>query len=262
MLSINFEGIATLDSLNSFREKLIHGISTKKAGSMSLGIEGANRNQVMSNRISFLKQLGLSGKVLTMGEQLHTANIHIVTKSDTGAGWNTEETLIPNTDALITNIPEVAIGIRTADCVAVFLYDPEHQAIGLAHAGWKGTTKCIAATTVQRMVETFNSNPSKIIVGLGPSIGPCCYEVRDDVVKEVSQAFPNYPELLIKRETSTYFNLWLANILQLQEQGIVLENIESVEYCTKHHKDEFFSFRDRMAGGEAGLFLSVMSLKQ
>ncbi len=197
-----------------------------------------------------------------MGEQLHTNHIHVVNEIDKGSGWNSEDTLIPHTDALITNVLELPIGIRTADCVSVFFYDPNNKAIGIAHAGWKGTVNRIAVKTAQKMTEAFNSNPKDLVVGFGPAIGPCYYAIKEDVIEQVTQAFPNNPELIVRRDSDSFLNLCQANSVQLQEIGIIKENIDESTYCTKDHCNEFFSYRDRMQGGEAGLFIAVISIKK
>lgn len=261
-LNIHPQGYATLASFDSLNSQIISGISTKKFGSISLGIKGVDREQVLKNRESFLSTLGLLPTQLTMAEQLHTTNIHIVTKKDEGAGCNSEETLIPNTDGLVSNIPGICLGVRVADCVPILYFDPKRVIIAAVHAGWKGTLGRISAQTVEIMKSNFGSSGADIRVGFGPSIGPCCYEIKEDVSSQIEKEFPGHPEILLYREGKIFLDLWTANRLQLEEAGVLSENIESTNVYTKDNTDTFFSYRDRMQGGKAGLFIAVISIKK
>jgi YfiH family protein len=157
----------------------------------------------------------------------------------------------PDADAFITQEKNLPIAIRTADCVPVFIFDPHHRAIGLAHAGWKGTHKAIAAKTVQKMQEKFNSQPSDLKIVLGPSIRDCCYQVG----KEFREYFPAYVR---DRGGFLYVDIISANRDQLLQSGVRLENIFDSGICTCCNKDHFSFRRD---GAQAGRMISLMMLK-
>lgn len=153
-------------------------------------------------------------------------------------------------DGYITDKRNLSIAIRTADCVPVFIFDPFHQAIGLAHAGWKGTYKSIAAKTVRRMTGKYNSQPSVLKIILGPSIRACCYQVGPE--------FRDYFPLHIKeRYGHLYLDVVSANREQLVQAGVPQGSIIDSGICTCCSKN-YFSFR--RDGPKAGRMISLMML--
>ena len=167
-----------------------------------------------------------------------------------GNGTFDYEQSIKATDAMITNIPDICLIILVADCVPILFFDTKKKVIGAAHAGWRGTVKSIAQNTVKAFQKHFNSSLKDIIVGIGPSIGPCCYEVGEEVIKEIKNGFPDKVTKVLNNKG--YFNLWEANKLQLTDIGIDEKNIEVAELCTYCHADIFFSRRHQRA--ETGRF--------
>ena len=146
-------------------------------------------------------------------------------------------------DAMITKTPGICLMILQADCTPILFYDKNKRVIGAAHAGWKGTVSKIAKNTINAMTESYNSNPKDIIVGVGPSIGPCCYEVKSDVVRKVKDGLGSSEEIIIDRNGKYYLDLWKANRMQLLNSGIAEENIEVAKICTKCNQNIFFSAR-------------------
>lgn len=160
-------------------------------------------------------------------------------------------------DAIITAAQEVTLLMRFADCVPIMLYDPGHHVIGLAHAGWLGTVRRIAQSAVQGMIENFNSDPTEIRAGLGPSIGPDHYEIGDDVVSKVRETFDDEAvRYLRSNHTSTYFDLWVANHDQLKQMGI--RHIEIAGICTACHLEDWYSHRAE--SGHTGRFGALIGL--
>ena len=157
----------------------------------------------------------------------------------------------PDADAYITNEKNLPIAIRTADCVPVFIFDPRHHAIGLAHAGWKGTYKSIALKTVQRMQEKYGSQPADLKIVLGPSIRECCYQVG----VEFRDYFPSHVH---DRGGCLYADVVSANRDQLLQAGVRQENIMDSGICTCCNRN-YFSFR--RDGEKAGRMISLMMLK-
>jgi YfiH family protein len=156
----------------------------------------------------------------------------------------------PDADAYITDEKNLPIAIRTADCVPVFIFDPRHRVIGLAHAGWRGTYKAIAAKTVQRMREKFDSQPSDLKIVLGPSIRECCYQVGEE--------FRHYFLSHVKdRGGYLYADVTGVNRDQLLQAGVRQENIFDSGICTCCNKN-YFSFR--RDGAKAGRMISLMML--
>jgi len=157
----------------------------------------------------------------------------------------------PDADAFITNETNLPIAIRTADCVPVFIYDPNHHAMGLAHAGWRGTQKAIAAKTVQKMHEKYGSRSADLKIVLGPSIRKCCYQVGP----EFREYFPSH---LCARDGHWYLDALGANRDQLLQAGVLKENIFDSQTCTCCDKNYFSHRRD---GAKAGRMISVMMLQ-
>ena len=151
--------------------------------------------------------------------------------------------------------------ILIADCVPIMFYDPIKKAIGVAHAGWRGTVKQIVKKSVEKMVDEYNCNPKDIIAGIGPSIGPCCYEVGPEVITEFEKTLVEMDGIIkdIKDDDKGHLNLWQANKIQLHQAGVRENNIEIADLCTHCHPDLFYSYRHQ--GKKSGRFAAGIMLK-
>ncbi|MCR5663080.1 MAG: peptidoglycan editing factor PgeF [bacterium] len=160
-------------------------------------------------------------------------------------------------DACATACANVPMMITTADCVPVLFHDPVKNAVCLAHAGWRGTVANIVGSAVKAMRDNFGSQPADIQAAVGPSIGPCCFEVGDEVVEQFLTAFPGQDIIQPYRKKHT-IDLWEANYLLLLEAGIAPENICVSCICTACHSELFYSYRrDR---GVTGRMASAIML--
>ena len=147
-------------------------------------------------------------------------------------------------DALITNIVNVPLLIFTADCVPIAIIDKKHKAIGLAHAGWRGTYDLIAKKTIEEMTKNYNTNPEDLVCIIGPSIGPCCYEVSQELVEKFNINFTNSKEKLYTIENGkSKLDLWKTNEYIIKECGVKDENIINLKICTSCNSDKFHSYR-------------------
>jgi YfiH family protein len=138
----------------------------------------------------------------------------------------------------------VAIGIKTADCAPVLLFDRRSQTIAAVHAGWRGTALGIAGKAVRVMGERFSSRPEDLSAVIGPSIGPCCYEVDEPVFEAMSHH--GEAQRVLRpgpRPLRWMFDLPLANRMQLEREGVPPEQISAAGFCTCCRKDLFFSHR-------------------
>ena len=180
-------------------------------------------------------------------------------------------------DAIITRQRDIALATSSADCVPVLLYDPVRDAIGIAHAGWRGTARGIVFATIDAMREEFGCQPGDIYAGIGPSIGPCCYGVSEEVQSlfmgriefDVQPTAERYRNLV--RESSVFsvrghahrnslmLDLWETNRNQLLMAGVLSEHIELPGICTSCEKDRFYSHRGEH--GRAGRFPSILALR-
>lgn len=228
------------------------GVSLSPYDSLNVGhLVGDDDEAVEANHALVCQALGISRRDIATAHQVHGSQVALVVPDDRGR-------VLPATDALITDTPGVALMLRFADCLPVLLYDPVRRAIGLAHAGWKGTIKGIAGKTVSGMMEAFGSRPADIIAGLGPCIGPCCYQVGAEVIELVKASFNHWQGLIrSQRDGSFHFDLWEANRRQLAEIGV--EEIERIQLCTACRTDEFFSHRAE--GGRTGRFAVILGMR-
>ncbi|MCL5256876.1 MAG: peptidoglycan editing factor PgeF [Chloroflexi bacterium] len=221
-------------------------LSARSAGSPALAEERRQRVNMA---------LSLGSNALAAGRQVHGDHIEVVSAAP---ARQERHLYFPATDALVTNLSGITLLSLHADCVPVLLYDPEERVVGLAHAGWKGTILRIAGKTVTKMVETFGCRPENILAAIGPSIGPQCYEVGEDVVTAVREEFQHDALLLSRTGSQWSFDLWAGNRLSLLEVGVLPENIEDSGICTHCRHNEFFSHRAEK--GSAGRFGALVAI--
>lgn len=162
-------------------------------------------------------------------------------------------------DAILTDVPEVTLLMRFADCVPILLYDPLNNVGGIVHTGWQGTLKKVPAAAVNALVTNYGSAPEKIIAGIGPSIGPDEYEVGEGFYEKAAEPFREcINEVLITKEHKIHFDLWRANQITLQECGI--EQIEIAGISTYTHTTDWFSHRREK--GKTGRFGAIFALPE
>jgi YfiH family protein len=219
--------IISLQELNRF--PVSHGISDRQI-----------------SHADFLKRLGIPPKGLVRLQQVHGGK---VVKIDAKTALSGE---IPGADGAITGAKGIALSVRTADCLPVLFYDPEHNAIGIAHAGWKSTKEKIAKNVIEAMKANYRSVPSRVLVWMGPALRQCCYEVN-------SEFLVHFPDSVVKMAHRHYFDLVGENAEQLIAAGISAKNIFDCGICTACKNDEFFSFRKEK--DKAGRMLSVIMLE-
>jgi YfiH family protein len=216
------------------------GISQSPFDTLNLGDRcGDDEENVQKNRHRFFQTLGVKPGKLAIPIQIH-GNTVVPVKAPG---------IYPDTDGLITDVPGIFLVVQVADCLPVYLYDPIHRAIGLIHAGWRGTYQKIVMLAIQSLGSNFRSRPEDIFVFFGPSIGPCCYEVSEEVSS-------HFPENVMQ---GNHLDLWKANRNLLIESGVRVENIETSGLCTACYSDWFFSHR--RSGGKTGRMMAVFGLK-
>lgn len=229
-----------------------HAVSTRLGGfskppfdSLNLALHvGDESADVIANRKKFVQSLGFDISDIVTPNQVHGDKIFRVDENYRGCGCTNYADSIPETDALITDTPNLPLMLCFADCVPIFFVDAENRAIGLAHGGWKGTLKKIAAKTLLKMRDEFGTRPQDCLIGIAPSIGSCCYEVGGEVITRCKETFPvNHGELLIERDGKIFLDLWRANVIQLLEVGASEKNIDVAGHCTCCESSWYFSYR-------------------
>lgn len=237
------------------------GVSAGPYSSLNMALHVGDREQdVLENRHRACALLGASLDDLVAGQQVHGAGVAVVDAAQRGAGSRQYESALPDTDALITGRPGLVLASFYADCVPIYLLDPRRRAAGLAHAGWQGTRQKIAARAVQAMQSALGCRPADILAVIGPSIGPCCYTVGEDVHRHFAAAFPGAVQSLARpAETGKWhLDLWRANRLVLMEAGLKEGNIYTARLCTNCREDLFFSYRRQR--GRCGRMAALIRL--
>ncbi len=203
------------------------------------------------DREKICKEIGFHLENLTFNKQVHGSRIRIIKEDNISVA---EEG-----DGLITNLIKVPLLVFVADCVSIGIIDLKKKVIGVAHAGWRGTYEEIGEKLIQKMCEQFYSERKDMVAVIGPSIGPCCYEVGYDVIQKFNNKFTNIKEsFYIIREGRYFLNLWKLNEYSLVRNGIKKEEIINLNLCTYCNKNLFHSYRrDEGTGKRMGLILEL-----
>ncbi|WP_053375509.1 peptidoglycan editing factor PgeF [Paenibacillus sp. FJAT-27812] len=245
------------------------GVSKAPWSSFNMGLHVGDLDEaVIANRQLLADAVGWPFEAWTCAEQVHGNRVHQVTEADKGRGRATLNDVLKDCDAIMTDVPDVLLASFYADCVPLYFYDAEHDAIALAHAGWKGTVQQIATETVQAMVSAYGTNPQSLRAAIGPSIGGCCYEVDGPVINQVQQLLDRLglqgeeAEAMLKIEGNGKANLDLKEINRqiMIKAGILPIRIELTEWCTGCRRDLFFSHRKE--GGMTGRMASWIGIRE
>ncbi len=237
------------------------------------------RAAVERNRAVFLKKLGLAKAeqvwpIITL-RQIHSDLVHQVRAIP-------DQPLVG--DGMITDVPKLLLAVQTADCLPVIVVDRKRHAVGVFHAGWRGTVKRIVEKGVGEMRRSFGSNPRDLMVSIGPGIQKCCYQVGEEVrsrfesqfayastlfheMKESDPIRERYPLLFLTARApghsdlpvKIFLDLVEANRRQLIDAGVSPRNIEASAPCTACHPDLLFSFRADK--GTTGRLLGVAGIR-
>ena len=258
-----FQNLSRQRGIAHFVSTRIGGLSFPPYKSLNLGFHVEDSSEtVLKNRARLAANIGISLDNFTIAKQVHSGTVTTVTAEMRGDGAADLDTAVAATDAMITDIPSLCLTVLMADCVPVLCYDPQKRVVAAVHAGWRGTVKLAAQNTVDALTQKFNCQPTDILVGVGPSIGPCHYEVGPEVIAQVEDTFGSTEGYIdnTSPDGKGYFNLWEANKRQIVETGIPAQNIEVAEICTYCNAHLFFSERHqkgRTGRFGAGIMLSV-----
>jgi YfiH family protein len=298
---------STIEVLASTKLKeipwLVHGFSTRQGGvsreyggqQLNLGFTAEDSPEnVEHNRERLLKKLKAVNEdgsqwPLVLLHQVHSAAIHRV-YGQRAPEWavllkkphkNKIATIAG--DGLITNTAGVLLGVKIADCYPVTVADRKHKAVGVFHAGWRGTVQRIVEKGIGEMRRQFGCDPGDLVAAIGPGIGGCCYEIGEELESEFDSQFAyskelfedvfdswslktKYPMLFLNQRApghgepamSRHLDLVKANWCQLLDAGVPEENIESMDLCTACHTDLFFSYRKEHVTGR---MLAVVGIR-
>jgi hypothetical protein len=260
---------------------LVHGFSTRTGGASSLDgekllnlsfMDWDSRENVLKNRQALQSAVGAREFELIPLKQIHSDVIHTISS----AGGESHKG-----DASATSRPDLLLAVQTADCVPILLVDPKKRAVATVHAGWRGTLTRIAAKAVGRMQMEFGSRPQDLLAALGPSIGPCCYEVGAELVTKFTAQFEDAADYFDEARSgeepnplqwlnmappghqpppkNVHLDLREANRSQLKSAGLRDANIFVSDLCTACRTDLLFSYRRE--GPQSGRLLSVIGIR-
>ncbi|MDZ4209879.1 MAG: peptidoglycan editing factor PgeF [Candidatus Curtissbacteria bacterium] len=247
------------DVFKGFDQVLTHGVSTREGGvsegpfaSLNLGLQVDDKEEnVRENYERFCGALGVDIDKVCIAYQEHTDKVLVVRKEDVESGRLQIglDNVFEGIDGFMTDVKGVPLMVRFADCQGVLMFDPLKKVIAAVHSGWKGNVQNIIGKTVLKMVAEFGCEPSSLLVGISPSLGPCCAEFSDP--------YNELPKFMHQYVKDGRVDLWQCSLDQLYEAGVSAEKIELSGRCTVCENDKFFSYRGgkKITGHMGGLVM-------
>jgi YfiH family protein len=263
------EGSVQAAILRQTRE-IAHAFSTRQGGvsqppfaTLNLGQSvGDDPTAVNANRRRFFGAFGIDPDRVVRARQVHGDGVlrvdALLTERRGFPHCLVEERA--DYDALITDIPGLALAVSTADCLPILIHDPVHRAVAAVHAGWRGTAKRIASQAVGAMREAYGTNPADCRAAIGPGIRRCCFEVDAAVTEKMAAALPNW-ESHVTANRPGHWRLDLAGVNRslMGVAGLLPDRIEDVGLCTSCRSDLFFSHRAEK--GRTGRMMNFILLR-
>ena len=219
------------------------GVSAPPYDSLNFSVRtGDDPSSVRANHERLFSSLGVDPSAFASMGQVHGTRVR---RADRGGEY-------PATDALVTASPGLLLGVRTADCLPLLLCDSDTPAAGAVHCGWRSLTGGIVERAVETMRAEFGTRPERLAASSGPAVGPCCYEVGEDVAARYA------PEAIVERNGRLFADLRRDLRIRLEAAGVAPRRIEAVPDCTICAPDRYFSHR--RDGLRAGRMLGFIML--
>lgn len=217
---------------------------------------GDAEENIRSNREALCQLLDISDDHLIMPHQVHLTKTVQIDNSFLTLNTTKRQEALEGVDALMTNLSGVFIGVSTADCIPVLLYDKEKHAVCAIHAGWRGTVKRIVIKAVEAMTVAYGTNPKQLTAQIGPGISLDSFEVGDEVYDSFAKEGFNM-SAISRKEEKWHINLPECNRLQLMVSGLEFQNIKVSSVCTYKQADDYFSAR-RLGINSGRIFTGIM----
>jgi len=243
-------------SLQKFSDEVDHAVLSRLGGVSKKPFDSLNvsttvddsTEDALRNRSIICGSFGLAPERLIAANQIHSSNVRVV--DDALLSSHEANRDIDDVDAFVTNVRGAALMMKVADCQAILMFDPYQKVIAAVHAGWRGLMKDISGEAIEVMKKQFGVKPEHLVVGIGPSLGPCC-SFFSDPRKELSPDFEPY----IKSDNTV--DLWKFSTDQLIRHGVQADRIEHARVCSMCGAGEkFYSFRrDRGVTGRFGVLI-------
>lgn len=252
-----------IDWLNNGFSTRIGGVSKGVCSSMNFAYNDYdNPTDVYKNYQLFCEATGIDINKIITTKQVHSNTVVKLDETHIFRSVSEKGCDFPSVDGVITNVKGATLFAFSADCSLIQIVDPVNKAIGLCHSGWRGTVGRISQNAINMMIENYGSNPSDLLVTIGPSICDKCFEVEWDMISEARAGFKeeDYSKIYYqKNETKYQFNLWEANRIVLKEAGVREDNIFLPNLCTKCNPDTLFSHRN--SGLKRGTLIAFLGIK-
>ena len=209
---------------------------------------GDDAVHIAANKDALCSLLGIKRDHLVMPHQVHDC---VVRRID-----GPQQETLEGVDALMTSVPQLCIGVSTADCIPVLLYDPIHRAVSAVHAGWRGTVRRIVKKAVEAMHDAYGTQSIDLQAVIGPGISLESFEVGDEVYDQfVTAVFDMAP--ISRRDAKWHIDLPMCNRLQLMESGLMEDHIQMTDICTYQQCDRYFSAR-RLGVQSGRIFTGIL----
>lgn len=225
---------------------------------------GDSEAHVAMNRRALCQQLAISDERLVMPHQTHETHVLRIDQTFFNMTAAERQVALEGIDALTTDMRCVCVGVSTADCIPVLLYDSEHHAVAAIHAGWRGTVQRIVMKAVETMTAQYGTRPEQLLAQIGPGISMQSFEVGDEVYETFRNAgfdmLPisrRYPVANSPQTEKWHIDLPACNRLQLLEAGVVSAAVSVSPICTFVNPDTFFSAR-RLGIQSGRIFTAIM----
>lgn len=224
-------------------------------GSFNVSFDRGERSAVLANRQAAVQAMGLATSPLFTVRQVHGNQVWVVDEHIVQSGLAGAQG-----DALITNLPQVALGVLVADCLPIILYTLCTPVVAIVHAGRMGTYHRVVQQTLACMASRFAVENSQIHAILGPAIGRCCYRLDQQALQPFQEKFPDWESFFIPHGPGFWsMDLVAANVTQLQQAGVVPAHIDITSPCTVCHNTHFYSHRAE--GQKAGRCMAIVGIQ-
>ena len=261
-------GVGVVKSNQLMKLGVKHGFTTRLGGKSEAPIDTLNfgfnrpepRNVTEANYKALCNAYSLDCNKLILVSYVHGCNVLEVTRRDCGRGIKPDIPPLPDCDGIVTNDPEVVLFTLHADCSAFFVYDPVNHAIGLAHAGWRGTYGRINSALIDKMHELYGTQAENVYAMIGPHICGSCYEVSRDIARDFIKEFGDASTVTPHDDPNkAYLDIGRAAYLGFMEAGVSDDKISMIPCCTYENSDLFYSYRRDGRGktGAMGAFLTL-----
>lgn len=219
---------------------------------------GDSPGHVAQNRMALAEAVGVSPDCIVIPHQVHGVEVRQIGEEFAVLSEDVKKMVLEGVDAVMTCLSGYCIGVSTADCIPVLLYDEKRHAVAAIHAGWRGTVARIVQKTIAAMHTAFGTVPQDLSAVIGPGISVDHFEVGDEVYEQFSAAGFGMGQIAERRE-KWHINLPLCNELQLLQAGVAEESIVRSHICTYSHADEYFSARK--LGVESGRIYTAIMMR-